>query len=876
MRRLRVFVHRDRWERELDEEMRLHVELRARAYRDRGLGPDDAELAAKRRFGNRLALREATRDAWVSSSAESVWRDLTYSIRRLVRDRAASMAVIVTLALGIGANTAMITLIDRVLFKPVPVSNPGELVWLLFSEVRSGRLRPLSYPGYQRHAQLTDVFSGVVAFTRTPFSLGGDAPSRIQGLLVSGNYFEVLGVSAVSGRMLAPTDDRAGDAVAVISHTLWTNRFGADPAIAGKPIVLNGRIFTVAGVAPRGFGGLEIEPAAVWVPLAMTDIARPGSKGLLADVGAGWLHAVGRLRDGVTARDASAVLDIVASQQMAADGVDDSAVRGSADPIAGGLDPESRRDSAAVLGMLSIVPLLVLVVACANVGNLLLSRGLARRKELALRKALGAGRWRLVRQLMAESVLLALASCLVGVLFSHALTSGIVWLAEVPSDIANALEPDGRVFLVSILLAVVAALGFGLAPALASTNAALVPALKDGDISMSGGRRHRLRSAFLAAQVMVSFVLVVVAGLFLQSVSKALGVDPGFDPRNAVVMSFDPDLQGYDAAGRQRLHDEMVQIAEALPGVESAALSTAPPLAGLMYGTSVSADISRDDRSIRANVASISPGYFGVMRIPLLAGRDFTARDDRASAGVVIVNDALAVRVWPGASAVGQRLVSGLEDTGSREVVGVVQGGKYDEFSEDPRAFFFVPDAQIPLGRVTLIARTAVDAGTMIEPVRRSLQALDPHMPLFGAGTLAGTIRNAVDKQRAASSMLAVFGGLGLLLAAFGLYAVTSQGVTLRTREIGIRLALGAHPSRVLFLFMREGVMLCAIGIAAGAALSLALSGLLGSFLYGLQPSDALTYGVASILFLGVAAVASLIPARRAAVIDPLRALRQT
>jgi predicted permease len=608
----------------------------------------------------------------------------------------------------------------------------------------------------------------------------------------------------------------------------------------------------------------------------MTDIARPGSKGLLADVGAGWLHAVGRLRDGVTARDASAVLDIVASQQMAADGVDDSAVRGSADPIAGGLDPESRRDSAAVLGMLSIVPLLVLVVACANVGNLLLSRGLARRKELALRKALGAGRWRLVRQLMAESVLLALASCLVGVLFSHALTSGIVWLAEVPSDIANALEPDGRVFLVSILLAVVAALGFGLAPALASTNAALVPALKDGDISMSGGRRHRLRSAFLAAQVMVSFVLVVVAGLFLQSVSKALGVDPGFDPRNAVVMSFDPDLQGYDAAGRQRLHDEMVQIAEALPGVESAALSTAPPLAGLMYGTSVSADISRDDRSIRANVASISPGYFGVMRIPLLAGRDFTARDDRASAGVVIVNDALAARLWPGASAVGQRLVSGLEDTGSREVVGVVQGGKYDEFSEDPRAFFFVPDAQIPLGRVTLIARTAVDAGTMIEPVRRSLQALDPHMPLFGAGTLAGTIRNAVDKQRAASSMLAVFGGLGLLLAAFGLYAVTSQGVTLRTREIGIRLALGAHPSRVLFLFMREGVMLCAIGIAAGAALSLALSGLLGSFLYGLQPSDALTYGVASILFLGVAAVASLIPARRAAVIDPLRALRQT
>jgi predicted permease len=609
----------------------------------------------------------------------------------------------------------------------------------------------------------------------------------------------------------------------------------------------------------------------------MTDIARPGSKGLLADVKAGWLHAAGRLRHGVTAREASTALNVVVNQQAAAVADDDAAMRASADPVSGGLDPQNRGDFAAVLGLLSIVPLLVLVVSCANVGNLLLSRGLARRKELALRKALGAGRARLVRQMMTESVLLALAACAVGVLLSHVLTAGIVRLAEVPPGIGDALAPDGRVLLASVLLALVAAIGFGLAPALAATNTALVPALKDGDISTSGGRRHRLRSAFLVAQVTVSFVLIIVAGLFLQSVSKVLGVDPGFDARNAVVMSFDPDLQGYDAAGRQRLHDEMLRSVQALPGVEAAALSTAPPLAGLMYGTSVSADLPAEDtRAIRANVASISPGYFGVMRIPLLAGRDFTARDDRSSPGVIIINDVLALRLWPGASPIGQRLASGLEDNVSREVVGVVQGGKYDEFSEDPRAFFFVPDAQLPLGRVTLIARTAVDAGTMIDPVRRSVQALGPHMPLFAVGTLAGTIRGAVDKQRAASSMLAVFGGLGLLLAAFGLYAVTSQGVALRTREIGIRLALGANPSSVLSLFVREGVMLCAVGIAAGVVLSLALSGLLGSFLYGLQPSDALTYGVATVLFLGVAAVASLIPARRAAVTDPLHALRQT
>src|SRR5688500_895551 len=248
LRRLRVFVHRDRWEHELDEEMRLQLELRTRAYRDRGLGPADAELAAKRRFGNRLALREATRDAWVSASAESIWQDLRYSVRRLLRDRGASLAVVLTLALGIGANTAMFTLIDRVLFKPAPVSDPGGLVWLSFSEIRSGRVRSLSYSDYQRYAGLDEVFSGVAAFASTPFSLGGDTPSRIQGLLVSGNYFDVLGVSAVSGRMLTAADDRDAQAAAVISHTLWTTQFGADPAIAGKPIVLNGRPFTVAGV----------------------------------------------------------------------------------------------------------------------------------------------------------------------------------------------------------------------------------------------------------------------------------------------------------------------------------------------------------------------------------------------------------------------------------------------------------------------------------------------------------------------------------------------------------------------------------------------------------------------------------------------------
>ena len=679
-RRLRVFLRRDEWTQELDEEMRLHVEMRAKAYQDRGMAAADAELAAKRRFGNRLALRENTRDVWTAQWVESMWKDVTYSIRRLARDRAATLAIVMTLALGIGANSAMFTLIDRVLFKPAPVAEPDSLAWLLITDARSGRLQKLSHTGYRHLAQDDRAFSAVTAFTRTQFSLGGETPERIRGMVVSGNYFDVLGVRASTGRTFLPEEDGAPGAhpVVVLSHALWTNRFGADASIAGKPITLNGRGFTVVGVASPGFGGLDIEPVALWVPLAMTAVAMPDQKGLLESVDGQWLYAVGRVKPGVTLKQASASLQVRASQLPGV--TDENRVEAEVQRVAGGLDPENRRDAAPVFGLLSIVPLLVLVVACANVANLLLSRGLSRRKELALRKALGAERSRLVRQLLVESVLLSVVACGVGLLFSYGLTKAVAYLAEVPAEIVNSLTPDLRVMTASIVLAILAGITFGVAPALASTDAALVPSLKDEGLAMhTKDRRHRLRSAFLVTQVTVSFVLVVVAGLFLQSVSKAISVDPGFDPRNVVVLAFDPDLQGYDAAGRQRLHSDVVQSVEALPGIQSAALTTSPPLAGLMYGTVISREgVDAEASMINTNFAGVSPRYFETMRISVLAGRDFTPRDTRESVKVAIINDTLASRMWPGASPLGQRLqMFGEKDW--LEVVGVVKAGKYDE-----------------------------------------------------------------------------------------------------------------------------------------------------------------------------------------------------
>lgn len=877
-RRVRGYLGRGPRVDELDEEMRLHLELRARSLRERGMSAEAAERASRLQFGNPVALQEISRDQWRWIPFDAFLQDMRFAMRRVGGNRLANAAIVITLALGIGANTAMFTLLDGVLWKPAPAADPARLAWIDMSAVRTGQSRGLSYPDYVDLRRL-GLFEDVAAFTTVPISLGGPAPDRVRGLLVSGNYFDVLGVKAALGRTFRSDEDAAPgtNAVTVLSYSLWTSRLGEDPAVVGRTAVLNGRRFDVIGVAPRGFGGLELEPAALWLPMAMAGEATADGRDALTDRNARWLNVVGRLSRGGSFRQATAGLVGFAREVNRRLSDPDDEVRVAALPIAGGLDPSNRREALPVLSLLAIVPVLVLVVACANAANLLLASGLARRKEFALRRSLGATRLRLVRQLLTESALLAAAGCAAGVAFSHALTAGIVHLASVPPDIAGQLQPSIRVLSASVLLALVSTILVGMVPSWSATNPSLLPSLKDADLAVVvGGSRHRLRDAFVIAQVVVSFVLITVAGLFLRSVSRELHVDPGFDVRNAIVMSFDPDLQGYDRRRREQFKTDLLRDVRALPGVESAALTNALPLAGRMFGAEVHGDpvaAGAPPASASGFFASISPSYLQTMRIALLKGRDFTDQDDKLAPPVAIVNEKMASALWPNASPLGARFRVG-RDEPWREVIGVVRTGKYDDYSEPPTPFFYVPDRQWPLGRLSLVVRGTTSASALIAQATRAAHSLDPDLPLFEVSTLDAATRNAVDRQQAASTLIGVFGALALMLATLGLYAVTSQNVTRRTREIAIRMALGAQPGSVVLMFVREGVWLAGIGVAIGLVVGVAISSALASFLFGVGAADAVTYATTAGLFATVSVVASVIPARRAAVVEPLGGLR--
>lgn len=876
IRRLALLVRRRRAADDLAEEMRLHVDLRAAAHRRQGQDDRDADLNARRQFGNVLKLREESQDMWGFGAVERAAKDARHAARQLVRRPAWSLTVLMTLALGLGANTSIFALVNAMLFRPAPGQHPEQLVWVATMEGQSGHVRNMSYPGYTDLRDRGKTMSGLMAYGGTDFSVGGQRAERLYGNLVTGNYFEVLGMPAAIGRTFAADEDTIPGAhpVVVLGDRLWRGRFGADPHIGGTTAVINGRQFTVIGVAPAGFVGVELgENAELWVPMAMQSLAMPSDPGLLQDAGAGWLRVVGRLRDGTDAAQADAEM-LALSKQAEAPGTKPEDERlAHVTPIQGGLDPSNRSDLVPVLALISIVPALVLLVACFNVANVLMARNVGRRKEFAMRRAIGATRARLVGQLLVESLLLALLAAASGFVVSFGLTALIVHFGDVPAEVAMVLRPDAYVLGATTGLAVLTTLVFGLAPALTATKFELLPSLKDeGPASTSGTGRRRLRGAFVVAQVAVSLALLITAGLFLQSLSKAISVDPGFEPRGAATLSVDPALQGYSPERQRAFVAQLIAAASALPGVTSATVTSIVPLSGRMAGTDAVSEAPEARAS--ATFASIAPRYFESMRIGLVRGRDFSAVDVAGSPPVVIVNQTLAARLWPDADAIGRRLRA--DDRGQpwREVVGVVRDGKYADLTERARGAFYMPMAQHPQSPLTLVARSAGDSRELIRGLTDAAQRLDPDMPLFRVQTLEDNIRQVVDKQRAAASLLGVFGAVTLLLAAIGIYGVASHAVSLRTREIGIRMSLGARAADVLRMFVRETLTLAIVGVVVGLALSAAASQLLASFLFGLRPTDAMTFAGAAAVICLVAVAASYIPARRAARVDPLRALR--
>ena len=868
-----MLIGRRRYLDDLDGEMRLHIELRAAANRRDGLDAPDAR--ARRRFGNTLKLREESADMWAFVWLDRLVHDVRNAIRQVVRHRASSAAVVLTLALGIGANTAVFTLVEAALFKPAQGTQPERLVWIAERPAQGGRVRNMSYPDYVAYRDRMTSAASVLAYSGAEFSLGGRPAERLFGAVVSGNYFDVLGIRLALGRAFTNDEDSIpGHPVVILSDRLWKRRFGADRAIVGRPVIVNGQPFTIVGVAPPGFDGVELgEDAELWVPLAIEAQARPSRARLLTMKHAAWLRVQARLRPGVTIAQADSEARVIAASLNDPGTSPEDMVTAVTAPVRGGLDPANRGEIAPVLGLLSIVPFLVLLVACANVANVLLARNVGRRRELAMRRAIGATRGRLVRQHLIESLGLALAAGIVGVAVSFALTAIIVRAGEVPAELSMVLTPDVRVLTATTVLAVFTAVLFGLAPALSGTRFDVLPVLKDeGGTATAGCGRRRLRSAFVVAQMALSLVLLVTAGLFLGSLSKALRVNPGLDPSRVSTASFDLELQGYTLAHQATFVRQAIDRAAALPGVTSVAVTSVVPLSGTVVGSTIASEATKD--SSWSAVFSVSPGYFDTLGIRLVRGRSFTVADTEGSAPVAIVSEVLARTLWRGADPIGMRLRTDDRNAPWRTVVGVVADVKYGSLTDNASPALYMDERQAPASPLSLVVRTAGDPAGVLAPLSAAIQSLDPDLPLFHASTMMESMRGRVDRQRAASAFLTVFGLLALFLAAIGIYGVTAHSASLRTREVGIRMALGARPADVARIFLGEGVELGAIGVGIGALGSLAVSQLLASFLFGLAATDAMTFGGAALLLTAIAAMASYLPARRASRLDPLLALR--
>lgn len=811
---------------------------------------------------------------------ETLLQDVRFGIRRLLKSPAFSLVAILSLALGIGANTAIFSLVNMILFRPLPVAEPEQVMTV--APIRgSDAMAAHSYPNYRDFRDRNEVLSGLLAYRFAPMSLSRNNNSeKVWGYLVSGNYFDVLGVKPALGRTFLSEEDntRLSHPVAIISHSLWQARFGGDRSIVDSDILINGKKFKVIGVAPAGFSGTEvIYSPEVFVPFAMQRWIEPESD-YLDRRSTDNLFLVGRLKNGVSPQQAEASLNLVAAQLAKEfpnenDGLHIQLIK------PGFILPTIRNSvlgvSAALMGLVA----LVLLIACTNLANLLLARATERSKEIAIRLSIGASRARIVRQLLTESVLLAVAGGLAGILLAGWIIDLVMGLKP-PADIPITLElhVDWRVLVFSMVVAVITGIVFGLVPALQATKPDLVPALKDV-ASQSGVRRSWLRSSLVVAQIAVSLLLLVAAGLTLRALQQLRSLNPGFTPENAVLMNFDLSLQGYQTEPGNQLRKQLLSRIEALPGVQSASVMDFMPLSINYNGANIYIEGAPEERGAKVpNTMNASVGlkYFESIGTPILAGRDLNELDQEGKTHSVVVNETFARKFFPGGNpnenALGKRFRT-RPGGDFWEIVGVAKDGKYWTLGEDQRTFVWFP-LRDQLAFNTLVVRTKARPETMIAAIRNEFRNLDPNLPVTGAKTLAEHMNLSLFPARAVAAMLAAFGLLALTLAAIGIYGVMSYSVAQRTREVGIRMALGAQRGDVLKMVLRQGMKLALIGMAIGLTAAFVLTRLLANLLYGVSSTDAVAFIGVSLALGLVVMIACLIPASRAAKVDPMIALR--
>jgi putative ABC transport system permease protein len=814
------------------------------------------------------------------------FQDFRYAARLLRRNPVFALTAALSLAIGIGANTTIFTVANALLFKPPPgVVDASRLVDVGRSQDGQG-FDNSSYPNYLDIRSRNTVFDGIYAarFGGEPMSLGGpDGADRIYGNLVTANYFSVLGTRPAVGRFFSTSDgEQPGSTpLVVLSHAFWIRRFAGDPSVVGRQLVLNGRPFSIVGVAPEGFHGTTVLTSDIWVPLTMVAEVMPRQSGsILTSRPSVWLVMGARLKPGVMVPQAQAELATI-GRALEQEFPDDNRGKGlrvvPQSPIPGNGAPV-----AAFLSILMGIVMLVLAIACANIAGVLLARATARRREIAVRIAIGAGRARLVRLMLVETLLLFLIGAAIGLALARAMTTLLVALLPalpLPVDMSLPLDARGVSFTVGLTL--IAALLAGLAPALTSSRADVIPALK-ADVQ-GGPERQRLRSAFVVAQVTFGIVLVVGAGLFARAMQHAAQIDPGFDPHGVELASLDFALAGYTEASGRLFANQLVERVRALPDVRSAALAAIVPLGlgGLgLGGLSVpGVPPPPGRRFFSADWNVVTPGYFETMKTALTAGRDFIAADRADSPSVVIVNETAARQWWPGGSAIGQTL---LRQDGRPEapdamrtltVVGVARDGKYRSLAEDPRLFVYVPLQQQYLSQMTIVARSTTDR-RLASQLRAVVRSLNPNLPILSAQTLDEYARLGLVPQQVAASVTGSLGLVGLLLAAIGVYGVTAYMVTSRTREIGIRVALGAQPRDVMRMIVGHGLVLTLAGAAIGLSLAAVAARLIASLLIGVAPVDFVTFASATVLFVVIGVGACLVPAHRALRVNAIEALR--
>ena len=835
--------------------------------------------------------------------------DVRFALRSLSKAPLFSAVAVLSMALGIGANTAIFTIIDQLVLRLLPVRNPAELVLLDSRGIHLGNNRgsnSFSYPMYQDFAAQNQVFSGILGRVTTPVSMSFSGQTeRASGEMVSGGYFHVLGVGAAVGRTITPDDDTTvlGHPVIMLSYRYWQTRFAGNPAVLNQTMVVNGHNFTVIGVAAQGFDG--IEPGSVtelFVPVTMKAWMTPNTAGLedLNDRRSSWLQILGRLKPGVTVQQAKASMQVLFHQILEQEAKSPQVARVSEYdrqqflkstinllPAATGRSFLRARITRPLQVLMAIVAL-VLLIACSNVANLLLVRAAGRQREIAVRLALGAGRWQIMRQLLVESVLLSLTGGAVAVAVAWAGARTLLgFLPQGTTPLGLTTAPDARILFFNFGVALVTGLLFGFVPALQATKPDVAPTLKDQAGSVAGTGHARLRKSLVVAQVTLSLLLLIGAGLFIRSLQNLRDVGPGFPASNLIAFTVDPSLNGYDGPRSVAFFRELNRNLAGMPGVQSASLAMQPILENNQWDSTVNVEgyTSKPGEDMNPQFNAISPGYFATLGVPLLEGRDFSERDTGTIRhrgipfpipNVIIVNEMLAKRYFGNRSPIGRHLGFGNEPgaIADMEIIGMVKNFKYMGVRSEMTRQAFIPYLGLPFSRdMTSYVRTPLPAKEGFSIIRRVVARLDRNLPVYNLRTLESTIDASLLNERLVASLSALFGALATLLAMIGLYGVMAYTVEQRTREIGIRVALGAQRRNVVWLVMKEVLAMVGIGFAIGLPAAWLSSRLVASLLYGIRPNDPISIFAAIAVLGGVALLAGYIPAARASRVDPLRAL---